>query len=223
MNDTGKTSSFNTSNVVDTLRIVVNILNQYHIQYRFMGSIITCALRHEVYRHIDDLDLLIDQSQLPAFQHALISQGFAKANPNPFRVSEYFDLYVYHHPKLLKVTFFAVKFEKSGIATLHKSIFHVTIPKETIKPTNYIFNDIKFVGIPPEVVYKTILFNKHDPKRIKEYEIFTSLKTIPYPGKIYDIKFLGLDFNWLPRTSNSLLEIIGLIRTKFKKSYNPWK
>jgi len=67
------------------------------------------------------------------------------------------------------------------------------VPGHAVTPTTYTLNDNTFIGIPASVVYKTILYNKSNPKRKIEIEIFRKNHIMPYEEDIYTLTYKGLN------------------------------
>jgi len=215
--------SNNEKQVISTLRFIVGILNKYKVEYRFLGSIITCALEGSVYRNINDLDILIDTDKINIIADELVANGFQKKIKNHLRVSEQLNLHIYQHPKFLEISFFGVIFSPNGSAILQTKNFYADIPKTAIDPVSYSLGDLNFIGIPASVVYKTILLNRSNPKRIKEIEIFKKNNVKPFGKNIYTLKFIGLNITQLTTLPNMVLEIIGKRRLLMGKEYDIWK
>lgn len=215
--------SNNKQQVLESLHLILSILETNNITYRFLGSVITCALRSEVYRDIKDLDLLIDRSKQEIMEKELEKNGYTKKVKNHLRVSEILNLQIYQHSRYLETSFYGIAFLESGDATLKMPNVEATIECSAIKPTKYRLESIDFIGVPSEIVYKTILYSRNNPKREKEFEIFRKLGVLPYKGDVFKLKFNNIDISWLPRLVNYVLECIGLIRLSMGKKYDIWK
>lgn len=214
---------YNEKQVMDTLIVLTKILNDNEIEYRLLGSIVTCALRNEVYRKINDLDLLVDKNKQEVLEKELLKIGFKKTVKNHLRVSEQLNLNIYQHPTLLETSFYGLEFCENGSATLTMPAIKATVDKEAILPTKYTLQNIEFIGIPAGVVLKTIMYSKSNPKRQKEFEIMNKLKIQPHQGNIYKVELFGMDISGFPRLVNYILEIIGVFRNRIGKSYDIWK
>ncbi len=213
----------NEKQVISTLRFIVGVFNKYEVEYRFLGSIITCSLEGSVYRKINDLDILVDNNKINLIADELVAYGFQKKIKNHLRVSEQLNLHIYQHPALLEISFFGIKFCSDGSANLQTKNINAYIPKTTINAEKYSLNKFTFIGIPASVVYKTILLNKSNPKRTKEIEIFKENKIEPLKDNIYSVRFKGIDITALTKLPNILLDIIGRLRLLIGKSYDIWK
>lgn len=213
----------NEDQALESLITITKILKKCHIQYRFLGSIISAALNGKVHRKINDLDLFIENGKKEIFIKELEKIGFKKKIKNHLRISEQLNLHIFQHPTLLETSFFGVDFRKDYDMELHTRYFHAKAPKSAVQDTSYELNGVNFVGIPASVVYKTILFSKSNPKRKKEIEIFETYNIHPYSGILYTFYFNNIDISLIPRSINFILEIIGIIRIKLGKNYDIWK
>jgi hypothetical protein len=159
---------YNDSQVIDTVKTVMGVLEENKIEYRLMGSLISAALYGGIHRKINDLDLLVDKNKQSVFEDALQKRGFSKKVKNHLRVSEWLNLSIYQHSQLLETSFYGITFKEDGSGELRTRSFMANVSDSVIERTVYDLAGIRFVGIPAGVVYRTILFNKSNPKRRKE-------------------------------------------------------
>jgi hypothetical protein len=213
----------NTDQVLQTLKLCVGILNRNKIQYRFLGSIISSTLNSGIHRHLNDLDILIDEHKREIFASELLKLGFVKKTKTFLRLSEQLNLHIYTHPRYLEISFYGIYFKSGGGGELNYGHIRADINSLALKKTAYFLSGINFIGVPASVVYKSILYSKSNPKRIDEIRIFDNNKILPFSGELFNLYFYGLNISWVPRLANYTLEIIGSLRMLFGLKYDIWK
>lgn len=212
---------FNTKRVVSTLELVLPIIKSNTQKYWFMGSIIPTALNKSLYREVHDFDIIVLTKNLDKLLSSLYSLGYKKKPMNFLRVSELLGVYVFSHPTLLDIGFFVID-EEEKCYSITAGPVRVEIPLENLHEKEYRFSNQSFLGIDPSFAYILSLLHKENPKRIKEFALYKSLGVIPAKWPIYSIYFFGMKANWMIDGLNSLLILIGKIRTKFGLPYDPW-
>lgn len=215
-------SDLNDKQVEKTLRAVTEVLESNGVEYRFMGSILPTALKVEPYRKINDLDLLIDRLKLDQVIREFRNLGFTPKNKNSLRVSEQLGLFVFTHPKLLETGFFAIDFGVKN-PVFESGSFKFVIKNEAIKKTQYTFKGINFWGIPASIAYLLASYSESNPKREKEFRIYKKNNVKPFVGRPYETYFLGIKVNWLIDFLNYALVLLGKLRIRLGKTYDPWR
>lgn len=212
---------FNTKRVLSTLELVLPIIKSNTQKYWFMGSLVPTALNKSLYREIHDFDIIIFTKNLDKLLSDLYSLGYKKKPMNFLRVSELLGVYVFSHSTLLDIGFFVID-EEERCYSITAGPVRVEIPLENLHEKEYRLSNQSFLGIDPSFAYILSLLHKENPKRIKEFALYKSLGVIPAKWPIYSIYFFGMKANWMIDGLNSLLILIGKIRTKFGLPYDPW-
>lgn len=217
------TDTFNTTQVQNTLKLVVGLLNKYNVNYRFMGSILPTALNGSLYRNVNDFDILVDKAKVENLSSELVKLGFTRKSKNMFRVSEQLGLYVFKHPALLETSFFAVNIDKGEEMCLESWPFLIKIKSDISKATNYAIWDTKFMGIPVSTAYTIALISKFNPKRKVEFEVYRKYEAQKIKRRLFDMYFMGIKVNWLIDLLNLGLILVGELRVKFGMPYDLWR
>lgn len=212
----------NETQVYETLKLILNILNSHNIKYWFEGSIIPASVNGALYRKINDLDILIDRSQAEVFTNELLKLGYTQKNKNIYRVADQLGVRVFTHPTLLEVGYFSLSLGEQEYE-IKSGPIKVTVPKSLLTDTQYTFKDLSFNGISLEGMYTLALLSKNNPKRKHEFELYKKLNLKPLKWPIYDFYLFGIKCNWLVDVLNLGLVIIGKLRVLFKKPYDPWR
>ncbi len=213
---------FNTDQVYKTLKEVLTILQKYNVQYWFMGSIIPTALNGELFRTVNDLDIVLEEKDSSQVISDLKKLGYTRKDKNIYRVSEQLGVYTFVHPSLLEVGFFLVSEEKENYL-IKAGIAKIVIPKSKLKTQKYRLRDLTFFGIPQSVAYTFSALAKDNPKRQKELALYKKLGITPAPWPPYNFYLFGFKANWVINILNLSLVIIGKIRVRLGKPYDPWR
>jgi len=215
-------AEFNTKRVLSTLELVLPAIKSNTQKYWFMGSIVPTALNKSLYREVHDLDIIVITKNVDKLLSSLYDLGYKRKPMNFLRVSELLGVYVFSHSTLLDLGFFVID-EEEKCYSITAGPVRVEIPLENLQAKGYNFTNQSFLGIDPSFAYTLSLLHKENPKRINEFNLYKSLEIIPAKWPIYTIYFFGIKANWMIDGLNSLLVLIGKIRTKFGLPYDPWQ
>ncbi len=216
-------SEFNSQLVIPTLKQVVSILDANHIKYRFLGSVVMAAINGKQYRDVGDLDLFIDIKGKDVFYNQLIHAGYKPAGGMFGFARKYLSLETLSHPQLLSMGYFYGEWQEDGWLFMGNKLINATIESYAIAPTRYTLHGVKFLGLPHRIIATGVISSAKNPKRRKELEIIKNKKIEPLPNTYIHINILGLRADWIYHLVKSILNIIGVIRTKFNLPFDPWR
>lgn len=154
-----------------------------------MGSVNIVAHLKKIYRRLDDIDILIDSEKKECV--------FTKLRENHFQVEKkhflVFSWYEATKKNHLKLTFFLIgEFQKDHFFCRF-GVFTLKIALSYLKPTEYNFRGILFVGVPMASVVDGIDKTSFNPKRIIDRTVLAIEKSsvnAAVKGKLH-IYFLG--------------------------------
>jgi hypothetical protein len=214
---------FNSEVVVSTLERVVKILENYNIQYRFLGSVAVAAINGKLHRDLGDLDLIIDVSGKDTFSRELKNLGYKKAGGMFSFARKYLCLEQVTSPRLLSVGFFYGTWQTDGSFFIGNKNVGLSIESYAIIGTKYALHGVEFIGIPKSAVATGVNSSKTNPKRKKELIILKENRIEPFPNTYIHVKFFGSNADWIYHLSMKILNIIGAIRVKFGFAFDPWR
>jgi hypothetical protein len=122
----------------------------------------------------------------------------------------------------LDIGFFIIEEEEKCYSITARPI-RVEIPFTNLGIKKYSIGPHSFNGIDPSFAYRLSLLHKDNPKRAKELVLYKTLGVTPASWPIYTVLFMGVKANWIIDGLNSLLVIIGKIRTRLGLPYDPWQ
>lgn len=207
--------------IANSLKAVTEIFKSCNANYRVIGSTIIVAYTNNVFRHINDVDIILDiQSQNCVFEK-LKNYGFVFENKKVTGFS-WFEAKKDGH---LGLTFFLIGEFKRDYFTWHISkSFELRIKNDYLKPTDYTVENIKFVGIPISSAIAGIRQSFLNPKRnldkkVLEKEIRkTKIKTY----NNISVYIFGVKIPYLYDSFSFLYNIYGGVRLIFGKKYEFW-
>jgi len=192
--------------------------------YRVVGSILVASMNGKPHRELHDVDLLIDkriyQQILDRFEEADFKR--VKKHAPGFKWDEF------HKPKHLTFgTLLIGTFEKDYFLYKANRGLTLTIKTEYLKPTNYTLFGLKIRGIPPRSAYEGIKAASLNSKRKKDKQIVAKYMGVKITdglsiNQAFNVKLFGIRVPYLYALFSQVYNLIGGIRLRFGKSYDPW-
>lgn len=213
---------FNEKQVGRTLNIVLNLLRGYGVEYRMLGSVVASAINGYQYRELGDIDLLVDKSVQSKMLRDLKLMGYwARGGIFSFG-RKYLSTDSLDHSDLLEVGMFWGRFEKNGSFVLGK-YWKTWVDGYAILPTEYELHGVKFLGLPAETIASGIMMSPSNPKRVKELEMIKRLGVRAREHGYMHMSIFGVKVDWLYYLIMAILNLVGLVRVKMGKPFDPWR
>ena len=191
--------------------------------YRVVGSILVASMNGKPHRELHDVDLLVDkriyQQVLDGFEKA----GFKRVKKHApgFKWDEF---QKYKH--LTFGTLLIGTFEENYFVYKANRWLTLQIRNEYLAPTDYVLFDLKVRGIPPRSAYEGIKAASLNSKRKKDKEIVRKYMGHKTEGlsinHAFRVKIFGITAPYLYTLFSHVYNLIGGIRLRFGKSYDPW-
>lgn len=216
-------SEFNSDIAISTLQQVIKILNENHIEYRFLGSIVVAAINGKLHRDLGDLDLIIDSKGKDILYLKLEELGYKKAKGMFTFARKYLCLETLDHSNFLGVGYFYGKWQTDNSFMMGNEQINVVIEPFAVEATDYILHGIKFVGIPNKASATGVFSSKTNPKRKKELMLLREKGIEPFPNNYIHISIYGIKADWIYHLSMKILNIIGGTRVKMGLAFDPWR
>lgn len=204
-----------------SLKAITQILNECHADYRVLGSLLLVGYTGKIFRHINDIDMLLSINARSYVFEKLKQEGFelekkSKAGFNWIEAKK---------DNCLGLTFMLVgKFKKKYFAWSFMRIFELRIKASYLKPTEYRFDGITFTGIPIQSAIAGIRQSFLNPKRKLDKEILKDVMN-GEKVKIYDnisVYIGGIKLPYLYDAFSFFYNIYGGMRVIFGRKYEIW-
>ncbi|MSU54676.1 MAG: hypothetical protein EXS48_02505 [Candidatus Staskawiczbacteria bacterium] len=205
----------------NSLRATIEVFESCDADYRIIGSTLIVAHTNKVFRRINDVDIILDiQSKNYVFEK-LKNNGFLFENKKAAGFS-WIEAKKDGH---LGLTFFLVgEFNKDYFIYHFNKFLALRVKSDYLKPTEYIFDGIKFVGIPISSAIAGIRQSFLNPKRKLDKEVLkieiqkTKVKTY---NNIY-VYIFGIKIPYLYDLFSFFYNIYGGLRVIFGRKYEFW-
>ena len=214
---------YNRGQALKTLDKVITILEEYKIEYRFLGSVVTAAINGKLHRKLGDLDLIVDVSGKDALYQELIKLGYFRARGMFSFARKYMELETLDHSNLLGVGFFYGKWRPDGSFLLGNQKTYVIIENRALTKTKYNLYGVNFFGLPEEAIATGIKTSENNPKRKKELILLKEKNITPLENNYIHISIFGLKADWIYHFVMSYFNFIGGIRVTFGLAFDPWR
>lgn len=207
--------------ISNSLQVVTEIFRSCNANYRVLGSVLLVAYTNRVFRHINDIDFLLNIDAKDCVFEKLKNNGFELEK----KTKAGFSWFEAKRNGYLDLTFLLVgKFEKDYFNWYFMKFFELRIKADYLCPTEYNFENAKFIGIPISSAIAGIKQSFLNPKRKLDKQILgeemnkTKIKTYNnicvYIGEI-KIPYLYDIFSFL-------YNVYGGIRVMFGRKYEIW-
>lgn len=215
-----RTNDLEIKNSLKVMQIVFAGLENF----RVIGSLLVASLNGRPHRELHDIDLLIDKRDYPDIINRFEKLGFKRIRKQApgFRWDEF------TKPKHLTFgTLLIGTFEENHFVYHANNHLTLRIKNSYLKPTEYKLFSLTIRGIPLRSVYEGIKVANLNSKRKIDKEIVTQ----SINGKIseglsinhaFRVEVFGIRIPYLYTVFSRTYNVIGGIRLKLGKSYDPW-
>jgi hypothetical protein len=207
--------------VTKTLRLAVETFRSCNSEYRILGSTLIAAHVGRVFRHIGDLDVLLDERSRDCVFEKLRNEGFTiqEKRKTGFRWTEAVK------EGHLGLTFLLVgAFAEDGFSWRFSKACELRIKSDYLTPTQYNFDNVHFIGIPMSSVLSGIHQSFLNPKRKIDKKVLegeVSKEGVRTYGNIH-IYVFGIKIPFLYDLFSFVYNMYGGIRVLFGKRYEMW-
>ncbi len=207
--------------IVKTLSLAVKIFKGCNAEYRVLGSTLIVAHTGNVFRHIGDLDVLLDEGSRDCVLKKLKDAGFTIQR----KKKAGFPWIEAMRSDYLGFTFLLVgEFAKDYFRWRFLKICELRIKSDYLAPTRYNFGDASFIGIPLSSVISGIRQSFLNPKRridkrVLEEEI--RKEKVGAYGNI-NVYIFGVKIPFLYDIFSFFYNVYGGIRVLFGRKYEIW-
>ncbi|TSC77132.1 MAG: hypothetical protein G01um101431_315 [Parcubacteria group bacterium Gr01-1014_31] len=207
--------------IINTLQIATDIFRLCNAEYRIVGSTLIAAHVGRVFRHIGDLDVVLDEENKECVFEHLRKAGFTLENKMKmgFRWTEA------AKDEYLGLTFLLVgKFTKDYFSRRFMKVGEIRITSDYLRRTPYHFENLEFVGIPLSSVLAGIYQSFLNPKRKIDKNVLEKEYKMVKP-KIFgniEIYIFGVKVPFLYDLFSFFYNVYGGIRIVFGKKYEIW-
>ncbi len=207
--------------ITKSLQITTAIFKSCNATYRILGSILIVAHTKKAFRRIGDVDILLDKENKDCVFENLKSNGFIFKKKRKFG----FSWFETKKENYLGLTFLLIgSFMESYFSYRFFKICELRICAEYIQPTEYIFNEVKFIGIPISSIITGIKQSFFNPKRKLDKKVLNntikSNKAKTYNN--FNIYITGVRMPYLFDIFSFLYNIYGGIRVLCGRKYEVW-
>jgi hypothetical protein len=207
--------------IVNSLKVLTDVLKDCQSNYRILGSIIIVAYTQKIFRKIGDVDVLLDKDSEECVINRLRKKGFT------FTKKHWANFYWWEASKKdhLGITIFlAGIFHEEYFSHRLTNYLELRIKNSYLTATQYKFNGVNFIGIPLTSAISGIKQAFLNPKRSLDKQVLEkeikSLKVAPY-GNI-NVYFKGTKLPFLYDIFSFLYNIYGGLRVGMGQKYEIW-
>lgn len=204
-----------------SLKEIIEIFDSCNADYRVLGSILLVAHTNKVFRHINDVDVLLDIRIRDCVFEKLKNYGFELER----KTKSGFSWFEAKKSDYLGLTFLLIgEFEKNYFSWRFMKFFELRIKADYLRPTEYNFENEKFTGIPLASAIAGIRQSFLNPKRKLDKQILgeemdkTKVKTY----NNISVYIFGLKFPYLYDLFSFFYNIYGGIRVMLGRKYEIW-
>jgi len=146
--------------ILDGLTDLLKVLNDYQVNYRIFGSVLTTAAVGVWFRELGDVEVLLDKDKKEMILQALKAEGYSevkreemeKAGHRTINQASNGDVLGLQKGKTVLSLHFA-EISDSGAIIQGKAGFSARFPSEAITPTMSTLDTYTFMTLPPETQY----------------------------------------------------------------------
>lgn len=209
------------ASIRNSLKIMTEIFNNCKADYRILGSVLLVAHTQKLFRHINDIDILLDIKARNCVFEKLKNCGFQLERKTKY------GFYWFEAKKnnYLGLTFLLIgEFAKHYFSWRFMKFFELRIKIDYLQLTEYNFENEKFIGIPISSAVACIKQSFLNPKRKLDQQVLgeevmkTRIKTY---NNIF-VCLLGIKIPYLYDLLSFLYNIYGGIRVVIGQKYEIW-
>ena len=205
----------------NSLKTITEVFGSCNANYRVLGSTLLVAHANRVFRHINDVDVLLDIKAKNCVFEKLKSYGFELEQ----KTKTGFSWFEVKKNGYLRLTFLLIgEFERNYFSWRFMKFFELRIKADYLHPTEYNFENEKFIGIPISSVIAGIRQSFLNPKRKLDKQVLgeemsrTKVKTY----NNISVYIFGLKLPYLYDLFSFFYNIYGGIRVMFGRKYEIW-
>lgn len=207
--------------IINTLVLAVKFFSDCNAEYRIIGSTLIAAHVGRVFRHIGDLDVLLDVKSKDCVFGKLKNVGFTLENKKKVG---------FHWVEAVKeghlgLTFLLVgRFTEKYFSWRFLKVCELRVNSGYLEPTRYSFGTIDFVGIPLASVISGIRQSFLNPKRKIDRQILNGELHRTKPRTYGNIKvcIFGIKVPFLYDVFSFFYNVYGGMRVLFGRRYEIW-
>lgn len=205
----------------NSLKTIIEVFESCHANYRVLGSTLLVAYTNKIFRHINDVDVLLDINAKDCVFIKLKKNGFQLKK----KTKTGFFWFEAKKDQCLGITFLLIgEFKKAYFSYRFMKFFELRILNDYLYPTEYNFAGFQFIGIPIASVIAGIKQSFLNPKRKLDKEVLRNevrkTKTKTYNN--ISIHIVGIKLPYLYDLFSFLYNIYGGIRVLFGRKYEVW-
>lgn len=207
--------------LVKSLRITTRMLKECAADYRIIGSVLIAAHTKKIFRRIGDLDLIISSTDKARFFKKLKREGYSIRQ----RSWGFFSWYEADKEGYLGLSILLIgDFRPTYFSYRFLKFCELRITNPYLRPTNYQFGGVSFIGIPLSSVIAGIKQAFLNPKRQIDNEVLRKHKLYSKASARNQINvfIFGLKIPYLYGAFSFLYNIYGGIRVVIGKKYESW-
>lgn len=205
----------------NSLKVMTEVFEGCNADYRILGSVLLVAHTNRVFRRINDIDVLLDIKAKDCVFEKLKANGFQLEKKTKAGIS-WFEA---KKEQCLGLTFLLIgEFNKSYFSCRFMRFFELRIRPDYLRPTEYNFENARFVGIPISSAIAGIRQSFLNPKRKLDMQVLGD-EAQNTKVKIYNnflIYIGGIKLLYLYDLFSFLYNIYGGIRVIFRQKYEIW-
>src|SRR3989338_9677437 len=205
----------------NSLKTITEVFGSCNANYRVLGSTLLVAHATRVFRHINDVDVLLDIMARDCVFEKLKNYCFELER----KTKSGFSWFEAKKNDYLGLTFLLIgEFEKNYFSWRFMKFFELRIKADYLQPTEYNFENVKFIGIPISSAIAGIRQSFLNPKRKLDKQILEN-EVNKSKVKIYNnisVYIFGVKLPYLYDSFSFLYNIYGGIRVMFGKKYEAW-
>ena len=148
--------------IINSLKKVTTLLRNCSADYRFLGSVLIVSYSGKLYRHIADVDVMLERKSKDCLFEALANNEFKIIKKNWLS----FSWFEATKPNYLGLTFLLIgDFEENFFRYKISKNLELRINNDYLKSTIYHYGGVSFIGIPLSSAIAGIKQSFLNPKR----------------------------------------------------------
>lgn len=208
--------------IINSLKLITGIFSRCKSDYRVVGSVLIVAYKNNIFRHVHDIDILLDSKTASCVYDVLKENGFTIHKKR-------WGCFTWHSAEkknYLGFTFMLVgKFTDKYFSYAPFRGCELRIYNDYLNPTEYNFNNIKFIGIPVASTIAGIKQSFLNPKRSLDKQILREeIKMSKKSAYGNIVVYLGgVKIPYLYDIFSFIYNIYGGLRILAGGKYEAWK
>lgn len=212
---------FQREQISKSLKAMAEIFESCNADYRVLGSALLVSHTNKVFRRVNDIDVLLDIKTKDCVFEKLKNYGFQLEKKKKAGVS-WFEA---KKNGYLGLTFLLIgEFKKNYFSWYFMKFFELRIKADYLRPTEYGFENAKFIGIPISSAVAGIRQSFLNPKRKLDKQVLgdEAIKTKVKTYNNISVYIFGLKLPYLYDLFSFFYNIYGGFRVIFGRKYEIW-